>query len=111
MASRKQANAAWAWKKDFFSLICNPFSVRQNLAKSSIMKKQAEFNLSIEGIDSNDLEAIEEKLLYIRYLIRREQKEFKLIKLQYIIDSLERRKEFLKAVEPGLQDTPAEKPE
>jgi hypothetical protein len=111
MASRQQANAAWAWKKDFFSLICDPFSVRQTLAKSSIMKKQAEFNLSIEGIDTYDLETIEEKLLYIRYLIRREQKEFKLIKLQYIIDSLERRKEFLRALQTGFQDNGAGKPE
>jgi hypothetical protein len=68
------------------------------------MKKQAEFNVSIEGIDTYDLETIEEKLLYIRYLIRREQKEYKLIKFQYIIDSLERRKHFLKTVASDSQD-------
>jgi hypothetical protein len=60
------------------------------------MKKQAEFHLSPEEIEALDLAAIEEKLLYIRYLIRREQKEYKLMKFQYIIESLERRKEFLK---------------
>lgn len=101
MAGREQAIAGPAWKRDFFFLICDSFSVCQNLARNSIMKKQAEFNLSIEGIDSYDQEAIEEKLLYFRYLIRREQKEFKLIKLQYIIDSLERRKEFLRTLPTG----------
>jgi hypothetical protein len=75
------------------------------------MKKQAEFNLSIEGIDTYDLDTIEEKLLYIRYLIRREQKEYRLIKLHYIIDSLERRKEFLRTLQTGFQDSGAEKPQ
>lgn len=59
------------------------------------MKKQAAYYLKLEEIESFDLTVIEEKLLYFRYLIRREQKEFKLIKFQYIIESLERRKEYL----------------
>jgi hypothetical protein len=69
------------------------------------MKKQAEFHLSIEEIDTYDLAALEEKLLYIRYLIRREQKEYKLIRFQYFIEYLERRKEFLRTAEnnsPGM---------
>ena len=64
------------------------------------MKKQAEYNLNLEEIETYDLAAIEEKLLYFRYLIRREQKEFKLIKFQYILESLERRREYLSAL-PG----------
>lgn len=75
------------------------------------MKKQAEFNLSIEGIDTYDLDTVEEKLLYIRYLIRREQKEYRLIKFQYIIDSLERRKAFLKTLQIGSPHTGEETPE
>ena len=59
------------------------------------MKKQAEYNLNLEEIETYDLAAIEEKLLYFRYLIRREQKEFKLIKFQFILESLERRREYL----------------
>ncbi|MGV3502686.1 MAG: hypothetical protein ACO1O1_03210 [Adhaeribacter sp.] len=62
------------------------------------MKKQAEYNLNLEEIETYDLAAIEEKLLYFRYLIRREQKEFKLIKFQFILESLERRREYLSAL-------------
>jgi hypothetical protein len=69
------------------------------------MKKQAEFHLSLEEIDSYDLATIEEKLLYIRYLIRREQKEYKLIKFHYITESLERRKEFLRTAGNNASDS------
>lgn len=61
------------------------------------MKKQAEYYLNLEEIETFDLAAIEEKLLYFRYLIRREQKEFKLIKFQFILERLERRREYLSA--------------
>ena len=61
------------------------------------MKKQAEYYLNLEEIENFDLAAIEEKLLYFRYLIRREQKEFKLIKFQFILERLERRREYLSA--------------
>jgi hypothetical protein len=69
------------------------------------MKKQAEFHLNIEEIDTYDLATIEEKLLYFRYLVRREQKEYKLIKFQYIIESLERRKDFLRITENHFPTT------
>jgi hypothetical protein len=65
------------------------------------MKKQAEYNLNLKEIETYDLPAIEEKLLYFRYLIRREQKEFKLIKFQYILESLERRRDYLSALSNG----------
>lgn len=64
------------------------------------MKKQAEYYLNLEEIETYDLAAIEEKLLYFRYLIRREQKEFKLIKFQFILETLERRREYL-STSPG----------
>lgn len=68
------------------------------------MKKQAEYYLNLEEIETYDLAAIEEKLLYFRYLIRREQKEFKLIKFQFILEMLEKRREYLNMY-PGI-DTP-----
>jgi hypothetical protein len=87
----------------------SPFA--QNPPKISIMKKPAEFHLSIGDIDTYDLEAIEEKLLYIRYLIRREQKEYKLLKFHYVIESLERRKEVLRTRENNSRDTGVEPPQ
>ena len=55
------------------------------------MENNRVFNFSLEEIEAYDLDAIEEKVLYLRYLIRRETQENKLIKYQLYLEHLEHR--------------------
>ncbi|WP_026461990.1 hypothetical protein [Adhaeribacter aquaticus] len=60
------------------------------------MSMHSEFSFDIRDIENYTLVETEEKLLYLRYLIRREQKDYKIIKYQYLLEHLEQHLQHLK---------------